>query len=173
MLQKIISIYKQKQKNRRFQRNRSRFVNVHSDCRFINIESIFERLRNNDNTLTDDEIINTYKEYSSKIQSNTISVAELEFVTISSICFFKPQLMPILLRNGIHSLVMTFGHEVNAKDICLFINYNILNDEAEPYGGLPDEFGIEWLKNLMLHEEVIQKTLESVIIYNKQILDEL
>ena len=81
--------------------------------------------------------------------------------------------MPILLRNGIHSIVMTFGHEINAKDISTFINYNILRDEAEPYGGIPDEFGVSWLSNILLHEKVIQETLESVIIYNKKILDEL
>ena len=83
---------------------------------------------------------------SDNIQTNTFAAAELEWVTISVICHFRPNLTEVLLRRGLLSIVYSIRRRYRLR---LLLNSlydrQILDDNAEPYGGLPPKVGQEWL----------------------------
>ncbi|HVW95865.1 MAG TPA: hypothetical protein VHA56_07845 [Mucilaginibacter sp.] len=155
-------------------KNKLRFESIHSDNRFNSLESIYKRLKNTDQTLTNYEILEHYLVFSKKIQTNTFSAAELELVSISLLCYFRPELTSTLIRNGLLCIVMSLGDSINFDDILNFIQSRILAKDAEPYGGLPQEEGIKWLREILPESRnAIQDILFEVIKKNQEELDSI
>ena len=147
-----------------FRNNRRRFNEIHADRRFPFLDKVYYQLSINDDKLTDEEIISSYFKFSDCIQTNTFAAAELEWVTISVLCFYRRHLTPLLIQRGILSIIYSWGDELTALDILSFINLRILADAAEPYGGLPPESGIHWLKDILPNqEELLQQSLDDMI----------
>lgn len=160
---------KRNQNDKLLKKNRLRFDSIISDERFNFLESIFKRLADNDNSLTDIEILDAYFKFSDNIQTNTFATAELEWVTISVLCHFRPNLTEKLIRRGLLSIVYSLGDDIDWFTVRQFIDKKILADKAEPYGGLPPEIGQEWLKNLLpTQKEIVQKVLMNVIEENRK-----
>src|SRR4051812_43562930 len=86
-------------------KSRVRFDNLISDRRFNFLENIYKRLFDNDATLTDAEILEAYSKFSDNIQTNSFAAAELEWVTISVLCHFRPDLTETLIRRGLLAVV--------------------------------------------------------------------
>ena len=155
-------------------KNRFRFDNIISDKRFNFLESIYKRLFEKDTELTNDEILEAYIKFSDKIQSNTFAVAELEWVTISVLCYFRPNLTEVLIRRGLLSIVYSLGDDIDWNTVRQFIESRILANNAEPYGGLPPNEGQEWLKELLpAQKELVQKVLVEVIEENRKELENI
>jgi len=130
-------------------RNRQRFDKIISDKRFNFLETIYKRLFDKDATLTDNEILDAYFKFSDNIETNTFAAAELELVTISVLCHFRPYLTETLLRRGLLSIVWSLGENIDWFTVKQFIDRQILDDKTEPYGGLPPTVGEEWLKKFL------------------------
>ena len=155
-------------------KKRQRFESIISDTRFNFLENIYKRLLDKGTTLTDKEILDAYFKFSDNIQTNTFAAAELEWVTISVICYFRPNLTEILLRRGLLSIVYSLGDDIDWFTVKQFIDRQILDDNAEPYGGLPPNVGQEWLKNILPNQkEMVQKVLVDVIEENRNELENI
>lgn len=156
------------------QSKRQRFDSMHSDSRFSFLEEIYRRLTINDLSLTDEEILDKYYKFSDKIQTNTFSAAELEWVTISIICYHRPNLIEILIRRGLLCIVYSLGDDIDSSTVLEFINRRILLDEVEPYGGLPPDVGIKWLADILpTLQDTVQKVLKEVIEQNRRELENI
>ena len=150
--------------------NRLRFESIHNDDRYSKLNIIYQRLRSNDNTLTDKEVLRNYKIFSISIQTNTFAAAELELVSISTICYFRPHLTEELLKEGLKMILWSVGDGIDCSILNQFINSRILNPELEPYGGLPDKEGIEWLNKIVHNQtDLIKKLLSDIIEQNNNI----
>jgi hypothetical protein len=155
-------------------KNRQRFDDIISDKRFNFLEGIYKRLFDNDTTLTDKEILDAYFKFSDSIQTNTFAAAELEWVTTSVLCHFRPHLTETLLRRGLLSIVYSLGDDIDWYTVKQFIERQILYNPNEPYGGLPPAAGQEWLKNLLPNQkETVQKVLVDVIEENRKELENI
>ncbi len=149
-------------------KNKQRFESIISDKRFNFLEPIYTQLYASDTNLTDEEILDSYYKFSDHIQTNTFAAAELEWVTISVLCFYRPHLTGELIKRGLLAIVYSIGEKINASDIFEFIHQRILADNLEPYGGLPPENGMNWLTEIQTTQNVlVQRVLEEVIRQNK------
>ena len=175
MLKKLKDIFiKQNQPISLTLKNRQRFDSIISDNRHNFLESIYKRLFDKDPLLTEEEILEAYFKFSDQIQTNTFAAAELEWVTISVLCYFRPNLTETLLRRALLSVVWSLGDDIDWFTVLQFIEKRILADEAEPYGGLPPDIGLKWLTEILPAEkETIQKVLDDVIKENRIELDKI
>ena len=175
MLKKLRNIFNnQRQTNRLTKKNRQRFDSIISDTRFNYLDSIYKRLFESDINLTDTEVLDAYFKFSNNIQTNTFASAELEWVTISVLCYFRQNLTEILLRRGLLSIVYSLGDDIDWFTVLQFIDKRILADKVEPYGGLPPKVGLKWLTEILPTEkETIQRVLDDVIRENKIELDKI
>lgn len=156
------------------EKNRLRFDSIISDKRFDFLEPIYKRLLANDTNLTDKEILDNYYKFSDHIQTNTFAAAELEWVTISLLGFYRPHLTGELIKRGLLSIVYSIGDEINGNDVFEFIHQRIIADNLEPYGGLPPEAGMQWLTEVLPTQKVlVQEVLEEVIRQNRLELENL
>ncbi len=156
------------------EKNRLRFESIISDKRFDFLDPIYKRLLANDPTLTDEEIIGNYNKFSDHIQTNTFAAAELEWVTISVLCFYRPRLTSGLIKKGLLAIVYSIGDEINVDDVFEFIRQRILATNLEPYGGLPPEAGMKWLTEILPTQKIlVQQILEEVIRQNRIELENL
>jgi hypothetical protein len=155
------------------ERNRQRFNSIISDKRCNFLEEIYKRLLANDTTLTDKQILDSYYKFSDNIQTNTIAAAELEWVIISVICFYRQHLTEELLRRGLLCIVYSWGDTIDSNEVFEFIQQQILAVDVSPYGGLPPEVGMKWLTGMLLSQKgTVQKVLEDVIKQNRIELDQ-
>ena len=153
-------------------KNKLRFESIHSDARFNSLKDIYKRLIERDESLTNDEILEHYFEFSKKIQTNTFAAAELELVSISTLCYFRPQLTNILIRNGLLSIVYSLGDNIGFDAVTNFVECRILANNVEPYGGWPQEEGIKWLTEILPQtQNSVEKNLADVIKKNQEELD--
>jgi hypothetical protein len=175
MFKKLKEIFReQKQPINLTDKNKQRFDSIISDNRFNFLEDIYKRLLSNDATLTDKEILDNYYRFSDSIQTNTIAAAELEWVTVSVICFYRPKLTEELIRRGLLCIVYSWGDNINSEHILDFIRERILAVNVEPYGGKPPETGMKWLTDILpTQQEVIQRIQEDVISQNRLELEQL
>ncbi len=175
MLKTIKDIFsKSNQGDKLLEKNRLRFDSIISDKRFNFLESVYKRLFDKDPTLTDDDILNAYFKFSDNIQTNAFAAAELEWVTISVLCYFRPNLTEALIRRGLLSVVYSLGDDIDWFTVEQFIEKRILAEKVEPYGGLPPTVGQEWLKNLLpTQKEMVQKVLLDVIEENRKELENI
>ena len=165
---------KNNQAEKLLDKKRVRFDSIISDKRFNHLESIYKRLYYKDPRLTDTEILDAYFKFSDNIQTNTFAAAELEWVTISVLCHFRPKLTDILIRRGLLSIVYSLGDDIDWFTVGQFIDRRILANNVEPYGGLPPKVGQEWLKELLPNQkETVQKVLVDVIEENRQELESI
>ena len=156
------------------EKNRQRFDSIISDKRFNFLENVYKRLLAYDTTLTDQEILDNYYRFSDNIQTNTIAAAELEWVIISVLCFYRPNFTEELIRRGLLSIVYSWGDSIDNEHILEFIQERILAVNAEPYGGLPPDVGMKWLTDtLPAQQDTIQRVLEDVIRQNRLELEQL
>lgn len=156
------------------QKNKQRFEDIISDTRSNYLESIYKRLFDNDASLTDKEILDAYFKFSDSIQTNTFAAAELEWVAISVLCYFRSNLTETLLRRGLLSIVWSLGDDIDWFTVLQFIERRIIGNKLEPYGGLPPESGQKWLTEILpTQKEIIQKVLEDVIKKNQIELDKI
>ena len=175
MLKVIKDIFvKDNQADKLLDKNRLRFDSIISDKRFNYLESIYTRLFDNDTELADAEIVDAYFKFSDNIQTNTFSAAELEWVTISILCHFRPNLTETLIRRGLLSIIYSLGDDIDWFTVGQFIDRRILGENVEPYGGLPPIEGQAWLKELLpAQKETVQKVLVEVIEENKKALENI
>jgi hypothetical protein len=54
-----------------------------------------------------------------------------------------------LIRGALLDVVRSLGNDIDWFTILQFIDKRILADKAEPYGGLPHDVGIKWLKEIL------------------------
>lgn len=154
--------------------NRVRFESILENKRSSHLKKTYKRLFARDNTLTDEKVLDAYFKYSDTIQTNTFATAELEWVIISVLCHFRPALTETLIRRGLLSIVYSLGDDIDWFTVGQFIDWRILADKANPYGGLPPKAGQEWLKNLLpAQKETVQKVLSDVIIENRKELESI
>ncbi len=155
-------------------KNRLRFDSIHSDKRFNFLETIYSRLANNDVDLTDTEILENYFKFSDNIQTNTFAAAELEWVTVSILCYHRPHLTETLIRRGLLCIVYSLGDSINNEIIFEFIKQRILATNIEPYGGLPPQTGQKWLtEHVLTQSDLIERTLQDVIRKNNEELESI
>lgn len=175
MLKAIKDIFsKSSSGDKLLEKNRLRFDSIIGDKRFNFLESTYKRLFDNDTKLTDAEILDAYFKFSDNIQTNTFAAAELEWVTISVLCYFRPNLTETLIRRGLLSIVYSLGDDIDYFKVGQFIDKRILADKMEPYGGLPPNVGQEWLKKLLpSQKEMVQKVLVDVIEENRKELENI
>jgi len=175
MLKVIKDIFfKNNQADKLLDKNRLRFDSIIGDKRFNFLESIYKRLFDQDTGLTDAEILDAYFKFSDNIQTNTFAAAELEWVTISVLCHFRPNLTETLIRRGLFSIVYSLGDDIDWFTVGQFIDRRILADKVEPYGGLPPTVGQEWLKELLpAQKETVQNVLVDVIEENRKELENI
>jgi hypothetical protein len=149
--------------DRVFEKNRQRFDSIHSDKRTNGLNEIYQRLKAKDLSLTDTELLLEYKKFSDSLQTNTFSAAELELVSISILCFHRPHLTEQLLKQSLNAILWSYGDDIDYSILKQFIDKRILPVDIEPYGGLPDREGIEWLSNIVVHQtDLIKKVLSEV-----------
>jgi hypothetical protein len=155
-------------------KNKLRFESIHSDKRFDSLQNIYKRLLSHDQSLADSEILINYSHFSKKIQTNTFAAAELELASISVLCYFRPGLTDILIRNGLLAIVYSLGENIDFDDVVNFVQHRILAVSAEPYGGWPQEEGIKWLSEILPESrDSVKKILIDVIKKNKEELDSM
>jgi hypothetical protein len=155
-------------------KNKLRFESIHSDKRSDSLKDIYKRLIEQDQFLTNNEVLEHYFEFSKKIQTNTFAAAELELVSVSTLCYFRPELTDVLIRNGLLSIVYSLGDNINFEDVINFVQQRILAKNVEPYGGWPQEEGIKWLSGVLpQNKDLISKVLVDVITKNKEELDSI
>jgi hypothetical protein len=156
------------------EKNRQRFDSIISDTRFDFLEDVYKRLLADDTTLTDQQILDNYFRFSDNIQTNTIAAAELEWVTISVLCFYRPNLTEELIRRGLLSIVYSWGDSIDNEHVLDFIQERILAVNAEPYGGLPPDVGMRWLTDILpAQQNTIQRVLEDVVRQNRLEVEQL
>lgn len=105
------------------QKNRRRFDTIHPHNGINSLEEIYTKLALNDLSLTDEEILDKYYKFSDKIQTNTFSAAELEWVTISIICYYRPNLSEVLIKRGLLCIVYSLGDDIVHRQF-----YNLLTE---------------------------------------------
>ncbi len=150
-----------------------RFEGIVSDSRHNYLESIFRGFKQG-KELSNREVLNAYHKFSAKINTNTISAAELEFVIVATIAANKPNLSLQLLDKPLLMLVWSFGDEINSETVTQFIDGYILSDKAEPYGGIPDDTALDWLKTYFNNnQEDVQRKLKEVIDKNNEELEKI
>ncbi|MCB9033093.1 MAG: hypothetical protein H6553_04590 [Chitinophagales bacterium] len=119
--------------------------------------------------MTDEEVKESYYKFSNRIQTNTISAAELEFVIVATIVVHKPQLTEELLYQPLLMLVWSFGNEIDCETVIKFVDGYILHEKAKPYGGIPDVDAVNWLNQYFKNNKVIiQRKLIEVIKKNNE-----
>jgi hypothetical protein len=148
--------------------NRLRFDNIHSHNAPNSLEEVYYRLSINDITITDEQILNRYLKFSDAIQTNTFAAAELEWVTVSVLCYYRPNLTPALIKRGLLCVIYSIGDEIDASGVFRFINNYVLARGVEPYGGLPPEAGVVWLSQILPTQiDLIQIILDEMIAQNR------
>jgi Asp-tRNA(Asn)/Glu-tRNA(Gln) amidotransferase B subunit len=177
ILQKYRSAKAKARHDKIFERNRNCFESIHSDkgSGLIRpgLKSIYQRLHADDNTLTDNEILYTYKQFSKSVQTNSFSAADLHLVSISTICYFRPNLTEELIKESLRAILHSLG-DIDYAIIKQYIDERIINKEVESYGGLPDNEGIEWLTKIIINQnDLIKKVIADVIEQNDKELDQL
>lgn len=171
MLKNLKKIFKSE---KLLERNKIRFNQIISDKRFNYLEEIYQSLFENKDALTDEEILNAYFNFSNKMQSNSFAIAELEWVIISILCHFRPNLTATLLKRPLLAIICSIGDDIDWFTVKQFIDRRILAKNAEPYGGLPPELGVLWLKELLPNKkEKVQKILEIVIEENRKEIENI
>lgn len=175
MLKGFWNIFRKNSKvNKLTKKNRRRFDEIISDSRFNYLKDIYKKLFDNDTTLTDTEILNAYTKFSDGIQTNSFATAEFELVSVSVLCYFRPNLTENLLRRGLLAIVYSLGDDIDWFTVLQFIEFRILKENVEPYGGLPPEVGQRWLKEILPQQkDTIQKVLEEVIDENRKELEKI
>lgn len=150
------------------QKNRQRFDSIICSERYNHLQCVYEQLFDWNATVTDTEILKGYFKFSDNIQTNTFAAAELEWVAISVICYFRPHLTEVLIKRGLLAVVYSLGEDIDWFTVLQFIDVRILANGVEPYGGLPPTEGIQWLKDILPQQkQLIQKVLQEVIEENR------
>ncbi|MCR8559231.1 hypothetical protein KXD93_16355 [Mucilaginibacter sp. BJC16-A38] len=153
-------------------KNRLRFDSIHSDKQPNSLKDIYGRLIGNDESLSDEEIIERYQKFSNGIQTNSFSAAELELVSISTLCYFRPQLTSLLIRASLLSIIYSIGDNITFEDVIAFLQQRVLAETVEPYGGRPHDQGLTWLLDILpASKNEITPILIDVIKINKEELD--
>jgi len=174
MFQQLIEKLRQRRAAAKRKERQQRFTDIISDKRFNGLAPIFTRIDDSDPTLMDEEILCAYYAFSDRIQTNTFAAAELEWVTVATLCACRPHLTSTLIRRGLLSIVWSIGDEISSDDVLAFVHHRILASDAMPYGGLPPDEGLTWLREeLPLQKGLIQQVLADVIQQNKKDLDKL
>jgi hypothetical protein len=175
MFKKLIDRFFRNYKIRKLgKKNRQRFEEIISDKRFNFLEPIYQRLFNNDPTLSDNEVLEEYFKFSDNIQTNTFAAAELELVIVSVLCHFRPALTDVLIRRGLLSIVYSIGDNIDWITVRQFIDFRILAQDAQPYGGLPPVVGQVWLSDFLPRQkDSVQNVLEDVIRKNRKELGQI
>jgi hypothetical protein len=154
-------------------KNRIRFESIHADKRYSLLGEIYKRLLACDSSLVDSEVVEQYLKFSDGIQTNTYAAAELEWVTIATICYYRPQLTEFMIRRGLKGIIYLISNEVNTSIVFDFIQQRICANGTEPYGGLPHDVGVKWLAEILpLQVNIVQKALEEIIEQHKRELAE-
>ena len=160
---------KEKRINEIFEKNRNRFESIHSNNGHNGLSFIYNRLSLDDKNLSDEEIMIRYRNFSNSIQTNTFCAAELEIVSVSAICYFRPHLTKEMIKQGLKMILWSLGDGIDYSILKQFIDKRIIDKEVEPYGGLPDKEGMEWMVKIIVNEtELIKKTLAEVIEENNK-----
>ena len=171
-LLKIFFEFDKRKQERLLLRNRQRFDSIHCDENKVSLHNIYERITNSVEPISNEEILETYYIFSRKQQSNSFAIAELLLVSISTICYYKPELTSILIREGLMAVVASWGDKINFSNVIEFIQYHILGNDATPYGGWPQPEGIKWLTEILPNiSEEMQLVLEDVIKKNREELE--
>jgi hypothetical protein len=174
MFQHFIEKLRQRKAAAKRKERQQRFVDILTDHRCNQLAPIFTSIAQKDPTLTDGQILDAYYAFSDRIQTNTFAAAELEWVTVATLCASRPHLTSTLIRRGLLSIVWSMGDEITSDDVLAFIHHRILASDATPYGGLPPDEGLTWLKDaLPLQKALIQPILEEVIQQNKRELGQI
>ncbi|MEI6950827.1 hypothetical protein V9K67_26835 [Paraflavisolibacter sp. H34] len=156
------------------EKKRLRFEEIHNDQRFNYLRDVYTRLLSGDSSLSDAEILERYLKFSDRIQTNTFAAAELEWATISTLCYYRPKLVRQLIRRGLLAIVYSLGEEIDSTDVFDFIQHRILDSAAEPCGGLPHSEGRVWLTELLpQQQDLVQQTLDEVIAENRKELENM
>jgi hypothetical protein len=153
-------------------KNKLRFESIHSDRRSNSLQDIYKKLLDRDLSLTNDKVLEHYSDFSKKIQTNTFAAAELELVSISTLCYFRPELTDVLVRRGLLAIVYSLGDNIDFDDVINFVRYRILAKDREPYGGWPHDEGLIWLSDTLPEcRDSIEKVLIDVVKKNQEELD--
>ena len=71
-------------------------------------------------------------------------------------------------------ILWSLGDDIDFSILKQFIDKRITAPNIEPYGGLPDNEGIEWLTKIIVNRnDLIKKLLADVIQQNNKELDEI
>lgn len=154
-----------------YYKSRRKFNRLINDTKFP-LKLIFERLRNGDKTLRDDEIITTYQTFSATLQSNAYSIAQLELAIVSVLCAARPTLADKLLERPFLAIIACLGDHATYTGVITFVDSYLLRRNIKRYGGLPPKAGTDWLKNLKANREVIETVLTRMWIQNEKELNE-
>ena len=174
MFNRLIHKFQLAQEAANRQKRQQRFTDILTDNRFNALAPVFTRIAQNDPTLTDEQLLSTYYAFSDRIQTNTYAAAELEWVTVATLCAHRPHLIAALIRRGLLSIVWSIGDATTSNDVLAFIHQRILASDAVPYGGWPPDAGLTWLKEgLPANKALVQQVLEEVIQQNKKDLEKL
>jgi hypothetical protein len=174
MVRKFLDKLRQAKAVAQLKERQQRFIDIITDKRFNHLDLIFARIAGGDSTLTDDETLAAYYAFSDRIQTNTFAAAELEWVTVSGLCAHRAHLVASLIRRGLLMIIWSIGDEITSDDVLAFIHQRILASDAMPYGGLPPDAGLTWLKEgLPANKALLQEVLEDVIQQNKRDLEAL
>lgn len=152
--------------------NRKRFQLIYTDPRFPYLVSIFESLYQEDVTLKNQEILTAYYQFSDQMQSNTFAIGELEFAIVAQICAYRPQLSEPLLERPILSVIYSYGHEIGVEEVLFFVQNRLLQPDVEPYGGLPNAKGMQWLEDLSQQRELLEKVFQKVLTEVRKEMEE-
>ena len=160
-------------KNRARKKNKKRFLSIVSDRRSNYLELLFKDFESGIE-ISDEKVLEAYDKFSKNIQTNTISAAELEFVIVATIISYKPHLTERLLSQPLLMMVWSFGDKINFETVTEFVEVHILNEKAEPYGGIPGDKAMKWLKEYFRkNENQVQKKLLEVIEKNNEELEKI
>jgi hypothetical protein len=172
MFKHLIDKIRQAKWAAKLKERQQRFRDIINDKRSDTLAPIFRRLAQNDLTLTDEQILSAYYSFSDRIQTNTFAAAELEWVTIAGLCARRPHLTETLVRRGLLSIVWSIGDAITGDDVLAFVQCRVLENDAMPYGGLPSDEGLTWLKeSLPRAKALVQQVMQDVIEQNKKDLD--
>lgn len=172
MFKKLIDKIQQTKQAAKLKERQQRFTDIINDKRSDTLAPIFRRLAQNDLTVTDEQILSAYYCFSDRIQTNTFAAAELEWVIVAGLCAHRPRLTETLIRRGLLSIVWSIGDAITSDDVLAFVRYRVLESDAMPYGGLPSNEALIWLKEgLPAQKALVQQVLEDVIEQNKKELD--
>ncbi len=138
---------------------------LNSSAEGMCILELIHRLQDNW-LVTNEEIEKAFDAFAFQQQSNAVYIAQLYFVVLAQLGYYRNEIIPVLIIYPMRAFYHATG-SIAYKELLQFINENLIEYKITPYGGLPPDGEMMWLKNHLADSEVLITELFHQLVREK------